>query len=201
MRNRSLLAAGIVATSVAAARAEEPGGPSPTTALVLAGFTTFMGTAAGLGIAVNNDDSDLMIGVGLSLAGVSWLFGPSFGHFYSGEVNHGVGFSLVRGALIAGGLALLADHSEVNMNDGCLEFGECRSDAELAAAIVLLAANLGLVVYDLVDAPRSALRARARHRDPSPRSPSDPAITVSPALMPDTRGGLTPGLAFGIARW
>jgi hypothetical protein len=117
-------------------------------------------------VVANHDDGEDqetdMVASGLALVGIGATFGPSVGHVYAGEWAHGLATMGLRllafggsAAAIAGGIQLLDD-----------------GDAPGAGGVVMLlgalagTAGLGLMAYDLIDAPEAARRANREAHQP-----------------------------------
>jgi len=170
--------------------------PSPSMALALSGGLTLGGIATGVGMFMAGDryHSNTLAGAGVLIASAAFVVGPSTGHIYSGEGGHAVRFSLYRAGL--GGLGVGAIAAGIGIGVGCAMGGimgggdESSDDCDDAAGPlvvvggILSAGALSLAVYDIIDAPRSARRMRARN-----------VTTVSLGPMVTPRGDYMVGVA------
>jgi len=186
---RSSIVAVILCASLSSAAFAGPGaagrpsaptdkGKDPFVASILA----FGATALGLGFAVGGQDparpdaggSRLVLWAGMSALAV----GPSAGHFYAGEVRHGLVLSAVRGVAV---FAMAYPWRIVHPT--C---ADCRSTTRGLNLIAWggLAVWGGLTIYDLLDARRAAHRANDRAR----------SLTIAPTVLPTPDGRTATGL-------
>jgi len=109
--------------------------------------------------------------VGLALTATGGIFGPSVGHFYSGEVNRGISMTLLRLASIGGGgvvggiglgmwKASVYEHMFGDDDDAKSLLGQ--GIGLFALGIAMLVPGVILMAWDLVDAPRAARRTNDR---------------------------------------
>lgn len=141
---------------------------SEASALLVALAGTLLPTAGGatmIVIGANNGNSSLL-GGGIALAGFGLTLGPSMGHFYAGEVEHGGLMALARAGLILagfGGVAFAGMVAFVAVFDG--DEGDATGWIVLGfvAAAVCGLATIGLGIADMIDAP-AAVRRRLRRR-------------------------------------
>jgi len=120
---------------------------SPGAALTWAIGTTFVGWGMAAGGIASGELGLFIVGEAVS------AFGPSAGHFYAGEIGHGLATSVIRGgALFAADVILvLAFEDDWDQNSG----------EGLFLGSLAVAAGLGL--YDWIDAPRAARRTNERN--------------------------------------
>lgn len=133
----------------------------------------YPGTAAGLAFAFSvgplalgavlvSEGRAEGILAGYAVASLGLGIGASTGHFYSGEVGHG---ALTAGLRLfgfgAGGLMVISawasrasEYPRTSVADAWTEAG---------MGLGLIAASLGLAIYDMVDAPRAARRTNTRN--------------------------------------
>jgi hypothetical protein len=116
--------------------------------LVLGGLLTSEGRAEG-------------ILTGYIVASLGIGIGASAGHFYAGETGRGVltavfrvfGFGVGGVMLISAWAGRASEYPRMSAGDAQLQAAE---------GLALVAASLGLAIYDMVDAPRAARRTNAR---------------------------------------
>jgi hypothetical protein len=120
---------------------------SPGTALAWAIGSTFAGWGITLGGLYGENVALFILGEAVS------AFGPSAGHFYAGEVGHGLATSVIRGGALfaADVIVVLAFEDDFDQNSGEGFF------------LGSLAVAAGLGLYDWIDAPRAARRANERN--------------------------------------
>ncbi|MBW2454496.1 MAG: hypothetical protein JRI68_08295 [Deltaproteobacteria bacterium] len=154
------------------------GDSSPAAAGWLAVLSTLVPVGIGFTMTtlVERNESEGMM-AGLVVVGTGAVVGPSMGHFYAGEVGHG---------LATAGIRLVAFGNAFGL--GFLGVATMQSSQDRALGWMMLglagasgAGGLGLMIYDLVDAPSAA--RRANREDPSPRDElaAVPDITLGPA--------------------
>ncbi len=135
------------------------------------------GTLAAGGVVAAISLGDLSVRTGSTPLGVAALgvliVAPSAGHLYAGATDHAIITSLGRAASF--GLILVAA-SESDRSRDLAEVGQ----------MVGAYGFLGVIVYNIVDAPFAARRFNRRARAA--------ASTVSPTLIPVV-GGTAPGLS------
>jgi MYXO-CTERM domain-containing protein len=121
-----------------------------------------------------NDDSYVVPTVGLAL----FLAGPSFGHFYAGEVRRG----LLHSGLRAGALAMMVGGVVWAFHDCDFLFGGCdENPAAMALFFTGLVGGTTSALYSLVDAHHAAERHNAKLRQLM--------ITPAPLAGPDHATG------------
>jgi len=158
---------------------------SPTAAGVMAVLATVVPVGIGFTMTalVERKEGEATI-AGVVVAGTGVVIGPSIGHFYAGETGHALGTS---------GLRLLAFGNTFGL--GLLGlvtmYGGNRQDSApgwmlLGMAGISGAAGLGLVAYDLVDAPSAARRANREAQSAGGDRALVPSLTAGP-----TGGSLT----------
>ncbi|MGE0549039.1 MAG: hypothetical protein AB7O24_18740 [Kofleriaceae bacterium] len=128
---------------------------SPAIASALALTTTAVGLgliAAPFIVDMTDTKSVTMVFAGLGVATV----GPSMGHFYSGEIKHGLLYSGLRGGILT---------ATTFVAIGAATAGAFGGDVGPGVGIVLvgLGTAAGFGIYDLVDAPKAARRTNARN--------------------------------------
>ena len=127
------------------------GRKSPGVAFALAFGTTLVGWGiAGTGIAIENAG---LFFLGEAVSAV----GPSAGHFYAGDISHGIMGSVVRGI----GL-LSADIGLVMAFEGSFDGSSSSEDSGAVLFYTGLALSAGLGLYDWIDAPRASQRANGK---------------------------------------
>jgi hypothetical protein len=150
-----------------AAPAEEP--KSGLTALGLSLGGTALGVAASIqGVrALAGDEVNLGQSVVFSVLGLSLVtVGPSFGHIYTGTSRHAVILTSAR--LLSFGVPFI-------LSQRSIAGGGTGEGAAILSGVGGLAFG-GLVLYDLIDAPRSA--RRVNRREPAT------SLRLSPTLLP-----------------
>ena len=145
--------------------------PSPGTALTLSLGTTLGGLAVGAGLVgayVSAREKDQLLFGGVAIGSAALVVGPSAGLFYAGEARRWTLWTRL-GLLVASvgtlGAAAAAGAScavgTILEGDGGDE--DCGVNSGLIAASAVFGGGvLGLAVYDIVDSPRAARRARER---------------------------------------
>ena len=133
---------------------------SPAVALLLPLTLTLVPVVAGVGLFAADSEQARTVGFVVMNTGI--LLGPSLGHFYAGEIKHGLVTLGIRGALVSGSLALYA--AARNSAPGRQDYSY---DDDSAGILGLLAFTLaigafGVGIYDFIDAPRAANRTNAR---------------------------------------
>lgn len=157
-----------------------PARKSPVTALT----GTLVGTGLGMGLLVGGlaRDQGALITIGLTTLVVA----PSFGYFYTGETGRAVAHMGVRAGAV--GILFVGVLTAVYEGLGCGWDGACeRSNAALTLAAGGLVIGAGSIAYSIYDAPRSARRHNARHRQLM--------LVPTPMTGPDHSSGL--GLQLG----
>jgi hypothetical protein len=99
---------------------------------------------------------------GYITASIGIGIGASAGHFYAGEVGRGlftaairlVGFGFGGVMLISAWASRASEYPRMSAGDAQIEGG---------VGLALIAASLGLAIYDMVDAPSAARRTNARY--------------------------------------
>jgi hypothetical protein len=148
----------------------------------VAGWSSALATAipvfAGFFLVVvadrsGSDEEVDMIASGLALVAAGSTFGPSIGHLYANEWGHG---------LATMGLRLLAFGGSVALITGGIELANNDDEAAGGGVVMMLgalsgAAGLGLMIYDLVDAPEAARRANREARQ------HGPALSIGPGSL------------------
>ena len=141
----------------AAAHAQTPtvtGAPelkSPAAAVLMSLTTTAALTAGGIALGAAGSEQ---AGFGLFALGV--VVAPSLGHFYAGEWGHG---------LITSGLRLgLGTATLVTAVSSMFAHERDESGANGAAAVGLGIATVGLMLYDIIDAPLAAKRTNKKRQ-------------------------------------
>ena len=129
---------------------------SPSTAALLSVSATLAPVVIGMALWSSGREGPGIITIGAGLA-----LGPSAGHVYAGEPLHAAGMIVLRStAAVLGPVLLLV--SSIRSSD--CQGSQCDTDKPgIALAVGLLIALPVLAVYDLIDAPRAAARANARH--------------------------------------
>ncbi len=106
--------------------------------------------------------------------GLGTIYGPSMGHFYAGEANHGLLTSVLRAGLIGGQVAIAVKSAK----------GEIDSQTALILSGAVGLTFSGLVGYDLLDGPRAVERALAKKKilegREAPEPPKQAASKPSP---------------------
>lgn len=114
---------------------------------------------------------------------------PSAGQLYAGDVRHALGFSALRiasGGVFVVGFALVLGAA---FND----------DAGAGLGLLCLGVGAlgtgGLVLYDIIDAPRSIARVQTRKLALQQKKTS---VSLLPAPLRTATGDLAPGLSLGL---
>jgi hypothetical protein len=102
-----------------------------------------------------------MQAAGFTMVGLGLIVGPSVGHLYAGDTLWGLAGMGLRLLTIGGSAGL--------MTAGGMIASEGRDNRGSGAAVMALGTaaacvGLGLVIWDLLDAPEAARRANAEHR-------------------------------------
>lgn len=135
---------------------------------ILGGAAMIVKTSTG------DQDHQAALGTTTALGIAAYLAGPSIGHFYAGRTHRawvGIGIRGLVGLGFAGTVATLVDEGSANDQD--------------ALSVALLAVGAGAMVFDIVDAPRSARihNERARRMSIGPASVGGaPGIRVDVGL-------------------
>jgi len=165
-------------TSASATQTEpEPLSPlsrkSRATATALAIGTTLVGWGITLSPFFldkeGSGDDNLLYGLAWTGLAVSAV-GPSVGHFYSGEVRHGVWFSALRGGALGVGAITLWASAVADVYGG-------ESGAATGVFLLGFGTAAGLGLYDWIDAARSVDRYNARMENKS--------VALLPLISPD----------------
>jgi hypothetical protein len=125
-----------------------------------------LGLSLGFSLASATVGSLLLVGrapiPGLVMLGVGLTVLPSAGHFYAGEVKHGVLTTASRLVCLGiGGLLVLSAYTSRAVEYPRITENEAWTQAGIGFAFV--AGTIALSIYDIVDAPRAARRANARY--------------------------------------
>lgn len=145
---------------------------------------------AGSAIAEKNE----VAGFAVSILGTGlFVLAPSAGHFYVGEKRHGLIFSGVRlgtgvVAVLGGGFALTSI------------FGEANALSKVGGTMLVLGilGGAGLLVYDVIDAPRAAKRINLALPEKRASVSLLPTLLSSPQSGPLSGRALVPGLSLGL---
>lgn len=121
-----------------------------------------------------------MQGAGYMMIGLGTIIGPSIGHFYAGDVMWGLGGTGLRLLAIGSSAGLIAAGGAAASDRDSREGGIALMALGAAAGSV----GLGLVIWDLVDAPEAARRANREHAKNERKKT---------AWVPDVRMGLGAG--------
>jgi hypothetical protein len=128
------------------------------------------------GLKAENSDGEGAVWMMLSGAG-ALVLGPSLGHYYAGDMQHGVATTF--GRLAGGGLVFFG----LVLDRGFCSTGDCRGGIGTAATVAGAGLFVYSTVYDIVDAPRAARRFNDR-------------VQVMPTVLP-TATGAAPGVFIG----
>jgi hypothetical protein len=156
-----------------------PDDKSPGISVALAIGTTVVGWGL-LAEGIRSDSA--VLGNSFGLAGtLASLAGPSAGHFYSGEIKHGLLFSGLRTAslgLVIAGAVVASPIGHTHSDE------ESSGDNAGGTMIVAgLAAYVGLTVYDWVGAAGAARRANAHRR-------AEAQLTIVPTTTRNAGAGM-----------
>ncbi len=153
------------------------GDKSPSTAGLLSVISTL--APIGLGFAIPSFAERAegeVITVGMVMVGTGMVFGPSIGHIYAGEPGRGFGMAGLR-VLAFGNMAGL----------GVLGAGAMFSSQESALGVALLGTaavsgcvGVGLMIFDLVDAPSAARRTNREALTATDEQAALPTISIGP---------------------
>ncbi|MEQ9503408.1 MAG: hypothetical protein RIT81_41490 [Deltaproteobacteria bacterium] len=178
----SLLIAAAPVVAADAVDTEPPQPRSETTGIVLPVVATFLPVLIGGGLSYKFDGAANI--AGFVAIGFGLGFGPSFGHFYAGEVERAGLRSLGRTA--AGGLGAFLTFGGL--------YGILEGHADEPLVITIAVAGVGLVgvalyllVTDLFDA-RAAVR---RHNEAL-------EVAIMPTLVRDRAGDAVPAAALAL---
>ena len=133
---------------------------SPAVALLLPLTLTIAPVIAGVGLFAA--DSEQARHVGFVVMNTGLLLGPSLGHFYAGEVRHGLLTLGIRGALVGGSIALYAAALGSTPDRPMTSYDDDSAGIMLLLAFTLAIGAFGVGIYDLVDAPLAANRTNAK---------------------------------------
>lgn len=180
MRSTTAAAAVLAALALAHPRpaaAEEGVDARPKSGAVATGLA-IGGTLGGfaLAAAAGDQESEALGWVALGVVTI----GPAAGHFYAGEIGHGVTTSAIR----AGAAAAFV--TGFNMSFCLFECAD-RSVDQRRVGTVLAWAGVGIytasIIYDVVDAHQAADRANRQY-----------ATAAAPAMLTTPDGGHAPGM-------
>ncbi len=151
--------------------------PSFALTLSLAGSIGLIGA----GMAMDNSSS-LESSGGMALIALGAIVGPSAGHLYTGQTSRALWFSLGRAAALSGGFL------------GAMVVGGGHGDetGETGAIVLAIAGGvtwLGLSLWDIVDAPRSAQRFNEKAH----------AFALAPMVLPPAAADDSDTPAYGLA--
>jgi len=133
---------------------------SPAIALILPLTLTLVPVVTGVGLFAA--DSEQVRTVGFVVMNTGLLLGPSVGHFYAGEPGHGLLTLGIRGALVAGSLALYAAAQSTTPDRPNHSYDEDTAGLLGVLAFTLAIGAFGVGICDFIDAPRAANRTNAR---------------------------------------
>jgi hypothetical protein len=166
--------AAITGSAAAKSAAAEPAAtaeaPEPSTALAWSVGGTLLGGAVLAGTLETHHLGPFLFGEAV------FSLGPSAGHVYAGEIGHGAWVSALR----VGAVALVDFGVGLSVSCGINGPGgnpTCENDVPTYLIVGGLATVAGLTIYDWIDAPRAARRARARARA------GGATVSVTPLVM------------------
>lgn len=160
---------------------------SPWLALGLSLGSTAVLTGVGIGLVASHQQHDTGLAeLGGATAVVGLSLGPAVGHLYTGDYWHALGTSLGRG--VAGTMAVAGFVGQLCIFEPC-------QPPDWAKPVMWIGALgwAGLTVYDLIDAPLSALRFNERAR--TAELGLAPVVLAPPAGHPEAGPALGMGLS------
>jgi cysteine-rich repeat protein len=147
-------------------------------------------SAASLGVIIAGSaigSSNENVGFAVGMLGVgSFVVAPSAGHFYAGDKRHGLIFSGVRlgaGAMATAGFVFAL--SSIFQEETAL------SKAGGAMFVLGSLGSAGLLVYEIIDAPRSVKRVATAKVE------KKASLKLAPMLAPQPDRTVAPGVSLG----